>query len=144
MFNKWGNILRFEKKIYKRDDSIFDSEIFETLNIQNNEELILYYNPSENLYYHTTDDGKTFTKLIKEYGGGTLFTFTEKGTINKDEFLSFSEDTINNEEIFFNIIQKENLECNISETTGKDFKSEDVKKLKLKNDPKTAELLLSF
>lgn len=144
LFNKWGNILRFEKEIYKRNEDIFNLDIFKTLKIQNNEELILYYDPSDNLYYHTKGNGKNFTILNKKYGGRTLFTFSVIGTINNEEFLSFNKDTIKKkeeEETFYNIIQKENLECSISETTGKKFEGKDIKKLKDKSNPKIKELL---
>lgn len=141
LFNKWGNILRFEKEIYRKNNDIFNSEIFKTLKIKKNKELMLYYDPSENLYYHTNDDGKTFTTLIKKYGGRTLFTFRRIGTINNEKFLSFSKDSINNQENFYNIIQKENLECGISETTGKQFEGRDINKLKDKSNPKFKELL---
>ena len=144
LFNKWGNILRFEKEIYRKNIDIFNVDIFNVLKIKHKIYLILYYNPSDNLYYHTNDNGKNFTILTKKYGGNPLFTFTTKGTIKNDKFLSFSEDKIkkiNKQEIFYNIIQKENLECGISETTGKQFEGKNIKKLKARSNPKFKESL---
>lgn len=136
LFNKWGNILRFEKEIYTNKD-LFNSKIF---NIKKEDNLILYYDPSEDKYYHK-NEGNSFTEYIKTYKTSSKQNLFEFVVSKKEKKFKYEKVKVGST-FFYDIVKKEELECNISTVTGKKLtNSNSFTKLKEKSNPEVLEKL---